>query len=229
MKILILVMSHDTNDETFKTFKSIWDKKIQIFENRKISVNVKFLYCSETLKIKDYIVENNNIITNCKEDYWSSLLKKVIYGFEFFEASNFDFVFKTNLSTIINIEKFLKYCEKKLQNRDYVYDGKFASYEDYLFCSGAGMLLNKNSVNLILKNKNLINEKWTDDIFIGYVLNKLNKIEPTYNGLNRYDIIKENTEINKNLIKSYSHIRIKIREKNLDSFYAKKIYNFLYE
>jgi hypothetical protein len=33
-------------------------------------------------------------------------------GFDYFIKNDFDLVFKTNLSTIINFEKFYEYCEQ---------------------------------------------------------------------------------------------------------------------
>jgi hypothetical protein len=52
------------------------------------------------------------------------------------------------------------------------------------------MILNKNSVKIILNNINKASTEWTDDIFIGYILNKLNSINPIEKEYERFDIIK---------------------------------------
>jgi len=226
MRILFLVLSHDTTDETFINFETIWKKKIQSFEKNNTNVDVRFLKCNNST-ISSESEKQNEIICLCNENYWNSLLVKVISGFEFFVENDYDLVFKTNLSTIINIKPFLNYCES-VKNKEFVYDGIFSEYQDYLFCSGAGMLLNKNTVNIVLSNKKLINDSWTDDIFIGYVLHKLNNITPIYNGLTRLDIIKPNFNVDISKLSDFTHFRFKIRDEHSDIHYSNKIFDLLY-
>jgi hypothetical protein len=57
----------------------------------------------------------------------------------------------------------LEYCQSIPNERKFVYDGVVGFYEGFKFCSGAGFLLNSNSVKLILDSKNLLDEnptKW---------------------------------------------------------------------
>jgi hypothetical protein len=88
------------------------------------------------------------------------------------------------------------------------------------------MLLNKKSVNLVLNSKEHLNESWTDDIFIGFILNDLNNIRPCPL-LTRFDIDKDNTTVNEEMVKSHSHTRIKIRSGNQDELYTNMVYNIL--
>jgi hypothetical protein len=78
----------------------------------------------------------------------------------------------------------------------------------------------------VLNSKEYLNEVWTDDIFIGFILNKLNEISPS-NLLTRYDIDKPGSEINEDVIKHHSHTRIKVRSGNLDEVYSNMVYNIL--
>jgi hypothetical protein len=225
MKILVLIMSHETNDSNFLNYKRIWDEQIFNLDSSKFNIEFKFLYSNNEIS-EEYLIQDNNLITRCNEDYWFSLILKVMSGFDYFIKNDFDLVFKTNLSTIINFEKFYEYCEQIPKTREFVYDGVVGNYEVYLFCSGAGMLLNKKSVNLVLNSKEHLNESWTDDIFIGFILNKLNNIRPC-SLLTRFDINTSNTQINEDTIKSSSHIRIKVRSGNLDEYYTNIVYNIL--
>lgn len=224
MKILILIMAHQTNDEVFNNYKKIWDK--HIFESSYYNIEFKFLYSDETLS-QEYIVDGDKLISKCKENYWFSLLIKVLNGFDYFYNNDFDLVFKTNLSTLINFKKFYEYCEIIPKNRQYVYDGVVGNYRNFYFCSGAGMLLNKNSVKLILNNKDKVNEEWTDDIFIGYVLNELEHIQPNQGGMTRFDIVDKFTQFNREDILSNTHIRIKVRENLLDIEYSNLVDKYL--
>lgn len=229
MKILILVMSHITDDQVFKTYKEIWDRKVEIIKDKGYLVDILFLYSDNTIQ-DDYTVINNNLYTNCVENYWSSLLLKVISGFQYSVNNKYDITFKTNLSTMINIDRLVDYCLNIDKNIKYVYDGSVGSYKDYQFCSGAGLLLNSNSIKLLLDNINKITPEWTDDIFIGYILNKLNGIDPNQGNMNRFDIVNDNhRNLTKTDIDNFTHIRIKIRSNDLDIFYTNLIFNLLYK
>jgi hypothetical protein len=89
------------------------------------------------------------------------------------------------------------------------------------------MLLNKNSVKLILCNLDKVDIKWTDDLFIGYILNGLNGIAPSDSGLTRLNIINENHEINNDDVILNTHIRIKIRKFDYDAKYTNLVYEIL--
>jgi hypothetical protein len=225
MKILVLIMSHETNDNNFINYKKVWDSQIFSLDKSKFNIEFKFLYSDNTIE-ENYQIQGNNLITKCNEDYWYSLLLKVMNGFDFFIQNDFDLVFKTNLSTIINFDKFYEYCCQIDNSREFIYDGTIGDYQNYSYCSGAGMLLNKNSVNLILNNKEHLSESWTDDIFIGFILNKLNKIKPCPS-LSRFDIIKENQQFSKENILNNTHIRIKVRIGDFDIKYTNIVYDFL--
>lgn len=215
-------MAHH-EDDVFKNYKLIWDKILDKIKD-KYPIDVLFMYCDE--KIEDeYIIKDNNLISKCKENYWQALLKKVISGFKHFQKNDYDLIFKTNLSTIVNFDKFYEFCVK-IDTENIIYQGFIGSYEKYLFCSGAGMLLNKKSVEIVLNNLDKIDDTWTDDIFIGYILNNLNNIQPSMGGLNRLDILKDMV-INDD-IKNYTHIRIKIRQENKDIHYTNKVFEILY-
>jgi hypothetical protein len=222
-KILVLVMAHNQSDEVFKNYKRVWDLKIDNVRNR-LPIDIIFLYADENIT-EEYKLIGNHLTTKHEENYWSALLHKVISGFKYFSKSDYDLVFKTNLSTLINFDKFYEYC-RGLNVDNFIYQGFIGEYDGYKFCSGAGMLLNKRSVDLVLDNLNLVNEKWTDDIFIGFVLNKLNNIMPEYAGLNRLDITQD-TRLPDNL-KTYTHIRIKIRRDDKDILYTNKVFNLIY-
>jgi hypothetical protein len=89
------------------------------------------------------------------------------------------------------------------------------------------MLLNQESINIVLDNKDKISKKWTDDIFIGYILNKLYNISPC-DLLNRFDIVTPNKVVTENMVTSCSHIRIKIRIDDQDVHYTNLVYNILH-
>lgn len=228
MKILVLIMAHYTQDEVFEKYKKIWDKIIRISKTQNLPFKFLFLYSDENIK-EEYIISDDCLISKCVENYWDSLLIKTINGFDFFISNDFDLVFKTNLSTVLNLENFKNYCLETYKSDRYVYDGLIGQYKNFKFVSGAGMLLNKKSVNLILNNKSEVSKDWTDDIFFGYILNNKNNIIPTYGELKRYDLIYSGQSIDISQVRSATHIRVKVREGNKDVEFINRVYEILYE
>ncbi len=224
-KILFIVLYHTNEDPVLKNFKEVWEKKVFFLEQK--SCKVLFLQCNNFVE-KDYVISSNNMFITCFENYWDSLLKKTLAGLEFFIDSNYDLVFKCNISTFINIGPFLDYCDKLPDERYYIYDGVVGERENYFFCSGAGMLLNKNSCKLILENKELINTEWTDDIFFGFVLNKINSLNVNEGNLKRLDLLIPNLDINKSFVDKFTHIRVKVKKDNWDTIYFEKLFNLIY-
>ena len=217
-------MSHNDGSDVFNNYKKIWDQKIELIKNC-LPIDVLFLYSDENIQ-SEYILSGDNLISKCQENYWSALLTKTINGFRYFKDSNYDLVFKTNLSTIVNFDKFYQYCSS-LNCDGFIYEGKIGNHLDYSFCSGAGMLLNKNTVQIVLDNSDKINPSWTDDIFIGFILDKLNNIIPKDAGLTRFDILNDVNLTND--IKEYTHIRVKIRNNNKDIVYTNSVFDLIYK
>jgi hypothetical protein len=219
-------MSHEKSDTIFDEYKKIWDKQIKENVKENYSIDILFLYSDNNIH-DEYVINDDKLISKCVENYWHSLLIKTINGFKYGYEKNYDYVFKTNLSTIINYPKFYEYCNNIDKNRKYVYDGMVGRYYDYQFCSGAGMLLNKNSIKIILDNMDKISVDWTDDIFIGYILNKLHNISPC-SALTRFDIITHDAKIKNEIIKEHTHVRIKVRKGDYDIYFTNLIYNILH-
>jgi|688.fasta_scaffold172427_2 hypothetical protein len=225
-KILIIVMSHNSDDETFKCYKKFWDMKKKFIEN-KFPIDILFLYSDENIT-NNYEIHGDSLISKCQENYWDSLLIKTINGLEYFFENDYDLIFKTNLSTFINFNSFYDFCLKKCLDDDLIYEGVVGTFENFRFVSGAGMLLNKKTAKIVLDNRHLITNKWTDDIFLGYILNGKNNITPNKNNLERYNLITKNISFNFNDISHYTHIRVKVRKENWDCIYFDKLFNMFY-
>jgi hypothetical protein len=227
MKVLVLVMSHKTEDTVFKGYKEVWDKKLSIIKDKGYNIDVLFLYSDENID-QEYKIIDNNLYTKCVENYWSSLLLKVMSGFDHFIKSDYDLVFKTNLSTLINLDKFYKCCESILNSEEYIYHGVIGNYENYDYISGAGMLLNKKTVSLIIESKSEITPQWTDDIFFGHVLSRKHLIKPKMECMDRYNLIDQNQQVDPKSVMDSSHIRIKVRAGNKDVEFSNKVFEILY-
>ena len=223
MRTIVLVMAHYTTDPVFLSYKEAWDETIKRIKNACLPIDVYFLYSKSVMNDGSYAVVGNEIITDCENNYWYALLQKVYSGFQFFLEKDYDLVIKTNLSTFMNIRQVYEHLTRIDLTAQYVYEGVYAEHKGFYFCSGADMLLNRRAATLVVNSRSKMTEEWTDDIFIGYILNKENGIVPVCREFERYDILYEDPihaeNIRNGTIEKFRFVRVKVRNSELDSVY----------
>ena len=183
MKVLILVLSSDTypSKRNSKVQKNTWAKKLPD--------NFEAIHYKSGNKT--YIKENDLIVKAGKKT--NEIGYKNFRAFEWvLENKQFDYLFRTNTSSYINIselEKFIKDIDKG--NSKYIYSGKIINLkkstnnEVVQFVSGAGILLSKNSLQSLVDNQNLFDHNEWEDVGIGKLFNLID-IFPTDGS--RFDI-----------------------------------------
>lgn len=181
-KLLILVLSS-------KTYPSTRNQKAQIktwVKNTPPDVEIIFYTSGQKESI------NKNILTVNAGKKTSDIGDKTIKAFDWIiKNRDFDYIFRTNTSSYLNIENLLKYIRDLNNSREFVYGGKKMSLpknnlrDKVEFVSGAGILLNRKTLDLILNNaKSFELEEW-DDVAIGKLLQEKNiTITPGY----RFDV-----------------------------------------
>lgn len=179
-KILILVMSCE--DDFFKHQEQIiretWLKPVIDGKYKNID------YCFYSGKIIDkhnYSKENHYLTLRC-EDNVKNTFKKTYYAFKLCNKlfKDYDYIFRTNTSTFVNIELlngFVEHIAQLNQNvlwcsELYSLSNSFCPYPLYLYGRGNGLLISKKLIEIILKNGlgYLYLEK-CDDWIIGNILN----------------------------------------------------------
>jgi len=70
-----------------------------------------------------------------------------------YEKFDFDYIFRTTLSSYVDMEKLTEFLTDKPKNNFYC--GGFVSHDGIPFCSGSGYFLSRDLVKLILDNKHL--------------------------------------------------------------------------
>lgn len=181
-KLIILVLSS-------KTYPSSRNQKAQIktwAKNIPLGVEIIFYTSGQKESIK------NNILTVNAGKKTSDIGDKTLKAFGWvMKNRQFNYLFRTNTSSYIDIENLLEYIGSLNDSEEFVYSGKKMSLpknnlrDKVDFISGAGILLSRSTIDLILKNENSFElEEW-DDVAIGKLLQAKNiKIIPG----NRFDI-----------------------------------------
>jgi hypothetical protein len=180
--------------------------------------NIKiFLLFGNGSKINDLEeIKNNIMVAEKYNETYKNILEKTLDAFDFCVNNyNFNYIFRTNLSSFIVLDKFIEMIEK-LNKTDYA-GGVNGVHKNIKFISGAGMLFSKDVIENMVINRQQIFNLMIDDVDIGrYLQNKYK-----YEHLNRYDIDTHNNllsdrnlQIHLNNIINNDHYHIRLRNPN---------------
>jgi hypothetical protein len=178
MKILNLVLySTSNNTEYYEEMQEINSEYYKKFNNNVITLYYKFSNIEEDYKLENDILH----IKGDKESYVPGILEKTIKAFEYIIANytidNFDYIVRSNISTIINFDLLIKELEKhpivyygggnvmNLQwNGGGINDNKWYGT---LFASGTSLIFKPSAVKYIIDNKKLLRYEIVDDVAFG--------------------------------------------------------------
>lgn len=191
-KVIVLVLS--TKNSHFKYMdelvKNTWAK--YNIDN----IEVIFYYADPNLE-SNYKFTGNELYIKCEETQ-NNILYKTLKALEFvYNNFEFDFIFRTNISSFVNQYKLYEYLKDKPKEKfyrgpSYVYD-IYGDYFKLKYASGGGFFLSKDLVLNLLKEEHY--PPLADDVVIGYYLNKyliddFDKIDITFD--KKLDSNKEN-------------------------------------
>jgi hypothetical protein len=187
-KIIILIISSN-NIQYYKNMRDIWRK----YMNNHPNITSFFIENDSSIN-KEIIVdkENNTIFYKDEESYVPGILNKTIKIMDYcLKNYEVDYIYRTNLSSVINFDKLYSY----VQNNNINYAG-----HDYVkFISGSGIIFSVKTCKILIEDNSLINNKEPDDLAIGLKLeNLVEKTHIEYYGLSGLDDkIFNDDEINK--------------------------------
>jgi hypothetical protein len=163
MKIIVLIIASDTY--YYNNMKEVWKTYMNIHPNFKT-----FFICNNPDISEDIIVEEKTIYVKDYESYIPGILNKTISSFEYcLNNFEFDYIYRTNLSSFIDFYKAYNYLEKN----QFDYGGCGIGFDEQTyFASGCGFILSKKGIKTLLDNKNLLNYNIFDDVAIGELLTR---------------------------------------------------------
>lgn len=202
MKLIILIIS--CKDEIYskleKTISETWASK------KHDNTEIYFLHCDEN--INEVTTSENLILTKCSES-WGNILNKTIQSFDFlYETTDFDYVFRTNLSSYIDVNRLRTF----LSENNIDYGGVIGNKDGINLASGAGIILSRKIIKKILEHKDELDHNEVDDVAIARLLSSKN-IFPR--SIDRKDILSYHDSDNYEM--NYFHYRCKQHDRNQDS------------
>ena len=161
-KIIILIISSGNFDQ-YKDMHAIWEKYMNTHKN----ITAFFIENNDSLN-QEVVVDKDKNTIYCKgsESYVPGILNKTIKSINHcLQNFDFDYIYRTNLSSVLNLNKLYSY----LQNNTVDYAGQHME----TFISGSGIILSKEACKKLIQDKSLINNMEPDDVAIGKTLSKI--------------------------------------------------------
>jgi hypothetical protein len=213
ISILLLTCKDYPFDLMEDCIRNTWGKE------KNENVNIWYYYGG----FSNFNIEGDKIQCTSLEGY-ENIGKKTLEAFEFLLDTDFDYLFRPNSSSFVNIKKlqeFLNSCPSEK-----FYAGSIIPYETYdknineefknECVSGCGYILSRDLVKYIVENKNMWEHDIIDDIALCVFLAKNNIFAKDVFRLKlHYSLFDKNTNLNermKELIYNTFHITIRSSE-----------------
>jgi hypothetical protein len=182
-KILNLILF---SNENISRFKESYLKMMQLQKEYIKSYsgnNITFyFYCYKEDLEEEYIIEDNMIYIKGVESYVPGILKKTMKVFEITKNMEYDFLLRSNISTVIDYNKLNEVLYEIPDNVIYAggscrihtwLDPDYGIHKVYNipFVVGSSIILKKEAVDKLIENKFLLDETIVDDVALGIFFN----------------------------------------------------------
>jgi hypothetical protein len=158
-RVLILVLASD-NSPFYCKLQSLWKTAAHP------RADVLFLKAHPNIQGDDFIHENT-VYIGCPETL-DNVYEKQMRSFRVLRPrlKDYAFVFRTNLSSHVDVPMYLEYCERL--PRQGVYRGVIGNHKGTLFASGAGYTITPDLIERLVHENPP--EVFLDDVSVGYAL-----------------------------------------------------------
>jgi hypothetical protein len=155
-RVLIIVLASDT-DPVYCRFQDAW----RLASHPR--ADILFLKAHPDIQGDDFI-SNDTIFVGCRESL-DTVYEKQMRGFRVLlpRLANYAYVLRTNLSSYIDIEKYLAFCETL--PRTNVYSGFIGHHARTRFASGSGFTITPDLIRRLVEENPP--EIYWDDVSIG--------------------------------------------------------------
>lgn len=200
MKILVIVIAAEFEPYVSlkKACKSTWGSSTR--------QDIQVLYLHAIPDTMPHIINDDLIVSG--DEGMRNIGYKTLQAFEYcLNSLDFDYIFRTNLSSYVHLNGLFKYAQALTPIS--IYKGVIGNHKGISFASGSGYLISKDLVKYTLEHK----DKWEhiellDDVALAQVLSN-GGISPT--PINRIDIIhnKDLLTFDTSIIQNCFHFRCK--------------------
>lgn len=178
MKILhIVIYSSSSSMENVEdgSYENMYSLMSEFYKKKKENVFTYFIRFREDID-GDFLIEDDILNIKGKESFIPGILDKTIKSFEIFKDLEYDYLVRSNISTIINFDKLIQYLTIKpilyyggghCKNLNWISisDGIVnQNWCNTIFSNGTSIIFTKNAIIDIINNKNIIKYDIIDDV-----------------------------------------------------------------
>lgn len=199
MKLILLIIASDEL-EVYREEQKIWLKYMNT------NANVKSYFIKGMRGDMEYKDTENTLYFDTVENLQPGIINKTIMACKKIieDKEDFDYLIRTNLSSFFIFEKLITFISS---NENIEYSGVPISGFPYNACSGAGIILSKKSVGILVDHFYELydHSEDPDDLLIGKVLTKY---KVPFMPAPRQDLLSVQEFINYNY-EDHFHFRVK--------------------
>jgi hypothetical protein len=246
-KIIILAIYNESPDyiqmhKSHVKYLNHLKQKQQIFG--KTIPTYYFITC-KNLGNKEYFVDDKNymLYINGRETFLPGILEKTIKAFDIIHNKlklEYDYIFRTNISTVVHIENtqsYLSHFPNPTNNMYYVGPLVQLQWLDHHsgivdkrywgtpFCSGTCIILSHALIANIVRNREKLHYNIIDDISIGHYVSQNENVKRINIGTSRFSFKPHNLVLNKNHLCYMNNFNK--RRRNIDDEHVRKIVEYL--
>ena len=225
MKILhIIIYSNSKFSDNIKegTYENMQKVLSNYYKKFNDNVSTYFVKYNENVKSTygtEYYIENDIIYINGKETFIPGILEKTLLAFKHLNNFDYDYLIRSNISTIIEFNRLISYLEKN--PIDYYGSGKLVNLQcsgwngirdpkwyGTIFASGTSIIFTKNAIDEIINNTHLIKKEIIDDVSFGvYIREHKKNIIPKQIDITRFCEVPYFTKNNNSISQFLEYIK----------------------
>ena len=180
MRVLMLIISSDT-DPVYDDHREVWS----LYMNSNPQIECYFIQYRDGPQA----IEGNTFWLTGEESF-QKIISKTLDSFNYFlNKDSYDFIVRTNLSSVWNFKVLLEHL--KTLPKENVYNGVIGYWNKNKFASGSGYILTPDVAKLLIENRELSETcPELDDVSVGVALHKLG-VTPS-NGMRNDSCVHDN-------------------------------------
>jgi len=184
MKVLVLILASDSDH--YNKFELLWRKYM------KLDNDFECYFIKADPNIEENVVLKDDILYIKTLELYENIFHKTQQAFQYFDKrlNEFDYIFRTNLSSCIIFSKYKKWLNTL--PKDNVYNGSILWAGPYIYASGCGFTCSPDIIKIF--NNTNINQIYLDDVTFGKICMD-NNIKVSSAPLNMINLINLEEEL----------------------------------
>jgi hypothetical protein len=219
MKVLVLILASDSDN--YNQFQELWRKYMNLDKD------FECYFIKANPNISEDVIQINDTIYVKTLELYENIFYKTQKAFQYFNSrlNEFDYIFRTNLSSCIIFSKYKKWLNT--QPKENLYNGSILWAGPYIYASGCGFTCSPDVIRIF--NNTTTQQIYLDDVTFGKICMD-NNIKVSSAPLNNINLMNLEEELQ--WFNSYDcsfHFRLKSDDRSQDIQMYKLLLGLFYQ